>query len=91
MKNTMASKAAALLGSIKSESKSAAARANGAKGGRPRKDPEGFTAAMRRAMDRETYWAEQRAQATTESELNHARAMEVKAAAAYAAACEAAK
>lgn len=38
MNTTNTSKAAAALGSIKTPAKAAAARANGAKGGRPRKD-----------------------------------------------------
>lgn len=83
--------AAKSLGSASTPAKSAAARANGAKGGRPRKDPEGFTAAMRRAMEREEYWAARRNEATTERELNHAREMELRAARAYAAAVESAK
>jgi hypothetical protein len=39
-------------------------------------------------MKREEFWAEQRNFATTERGLNHARKMEKRAAAAYAAACK---
>jgi len=50
--------------------------------------PENETPAMRKAREREQYWAEKRNQATTENELNHARKMEIKAARAYSAAEE---
>ena len=77
------SKAAAALGKkggqAKSPAKKAASRENGKKGGRPRKDASGETAAMRRTRERVEHWGQRRLEATTTKELDYAREMERKA------------
>ena len=66
-------------GQAKSPAKKAASRENGKKGGRPRKDASGETAAMRRTRERVEHWGQRRLEATTTKELDYAREMERKA------------
>jgi hypothetical protein len=79
MKKSDISKAAAALGRIKTDKKAASSRENGKKGGRPRKDASGETAAMRRTRERVEHWGQRRLEATTTKELDYAREMERKA------------